>query len=133
MTWLDRITVQESCETTPVSENMDERMSPGLTGKYDWQVREKASVHTPPPPPECMGLEGEYDPMGLVKRVAVAFDQDPLIGEILTLQVVQVGRAIAFKGEIHDPALLQRMVEVASQVDGTTIVDTQGVITHHPS
>lgn len=51
-------------------------MPPGLTDTNDSDRREKAGLHSLPPLPECMGLEGEYDECGLVCRVVQALDQD---------------------------------------------------------
>ncbi|MDX2213918.1 MAG: hypothetical protein SFY66_11585 [Oculatellaceae cyanobacterium bins.114] len=137
MSWLERISVQESCEQSDRPETPEKSMEPGLTGQYDWEVREKAGMHTPPPPPECMGVEGEYDPCGLAKRVALALDRDPIVDDLATLEIIQIGRAIALKGRVAEPSVLSRIVEVASQVDGTDAVDTNQVNveseTHPPS
>lgn len=102
-------------------------MSPGLTGQFDRDLREKASFHKPPIPPEKMGVEGEFDPAGLAKRVAIAFDNDPIIRDVQNMNVVQIGRAIVLQGQAPDDLMLHRMVETASQVDGTDVVDTSQV------
>lgn len=132
MSWLDRISVKQSSQVSP-AQNSDPKMTPGLTGEYDWELREKAGLHIPPPPPECMGIEGEYDPSGLVKRVAIALDQDPLVEEIETLEIVQIGRSIVFKGSIAEDSALQRMVQLASKVDGTDQVDISEVTVQPPA
>lgn len=130
MSWLNRISVQESEAQEPEPKNPEQKMSPGLTGEYDWELREKAGLRSPPPPPENMGVEGEYDLSGLVKRVAIALDKDPLITDLTTLEIIQKGRAIVFKGEIADRDILNRIVEITAQVDGTEIIDVNGVVVH---
>jgi hypothetical protein len=126
--------VQESCDQSDRPHNSDRpyhsdrEMEPGLTGQYDWELREKAGLHTPPPPPECMGVEGEYDPCGLAKRVALALDHDPIVDDLETLEIIQIGQAIAFKGSVAEPSTLARIVELASAVDGTHTVDTNQVV-----
>lgn len=125
MSWIDRISARQSQQDpTP---HPTPKMTPGLTGEYDRELREKAGLHIPPPPPEHMGVEGEYDPSGLAKRVAIALQNDPLIADIETLEIIQVGRTIAFKGYLPDPTLLNRIVELAGRVDGTDRVDTDEV------
>jgi hypothetical protein len=102
-------------------------MSPGLDGDYDWELREKAGMHTPPTPPEFMGLEGEYDSCGLAKRVAIALDQEPDIEDLSTLSIVQAGSTIRFTGAVPDQDTLDRIVELTAKVDGTKSVDTSQV------
>ncbi|MBW4640200.1 MAG: BON domain-containing protein [Gloeocapsa sp. UFS-A4-WI-NPMV-4B04] len=102
-------------------------MSPGLTGEYDWDLREKAGENQPPPPPEYMGLEGEYDQLGLAKRVAEAFEQEPHIDEIETLQICQDGSTIVLRGCVPSESVLSHLKEVAAKVDGTKAVDTSQV------
>ncbi|NJN85128.1 MAG: BON domain-containing protein [Leptolyngbyaceae cyanobacterium SL_7_1] len=125
MSWIDRISVKELQQKS--TQSAPAKMTPGLTGEYDRELREKAGLHIPPPPPECMGVEGEYDPSGLAKRVAIALDQDPMIEDIGTLEIVQTGRTIAFKGHLADQVILDRIVELASKVDGTDRVDVEQV------
>lgn len=78
MSWLQRVCGEETSSLlkTEDSAQVEKRMSPGLTSEYDWELREKVGEHQPPPPPEYMGLEGEYDQLGLAKRVAAAFGKD---------------------------------------------------------
>lgn len=98
-------------------------MSPGLTGQYDWELREKAGAHQPPPPPEYMGIEGEYDLQGLAKRVAAAFDRVPQLAEIETVAIAQQGSTIILSGTVLGNAILDRLYREASNVDGTKQVD----------
>jgi hypothetical protein len=72
-------------------------------------------------------LEGEYDPEGLAKRVAIAFDRDPQISEIESLEINQSGGTIVFRGSVPSSDVLQYMEAVAAKVDGTKAVDTSQV------
>lgn len=130
MTWLERNFGQEySSKFQPETQKHpdEEGMSPGLTGVYDLELREKAGMHQPPPTPEHMGLEGEYDPTGLAKRVAIAFDRDPQISAIESLGIDQDGGTIILKGSVPNPDILQYISVVAAKVDGTKAVDTSQV------
>ncbi|MBD1927201.1 BON domain-containing protein [Trichocoleus sp. FACHB-90] len=130
MTWLEKQIGQvynSQVESKHDAEAIEEEMSPGLTGEYDLELREKAGVHSPPPPPENMGLEGEYDPNGLVKRVAAAFDKDPNIKNIETLDIAQDGGTILLKGSVPNRSILSHIEQVAAKVDGTKAVDISQV------
>ncbi len=130
MTWLEKQIGQvynSQVESKHDAEAIEEQMSPGLTGEYDLELREKAGVHSPPPPPENMGLEGEYDPHGLLKRVAAAFDKDPNIKNIETLDMIQDGGTIVLKGSVPNRSILSHLEQVAAKVDGTKAVDTSQV------
>lgn len=129
MSWLQRVCEEETSSllTTRESAQFEKSMSPGLTGEYDWDLREKAGEHQPPPPPEYMGLEGEYDRLGLAKRVAKAFEQEPHIDEIETLQICQDGSTIVLRGCVPSESVLSHLKEVAAKVDGTKAVDTSQV------
>jgi hypothetical protein len=130
MSWLQR-NFGENCSTQASSEETvqaeEKRMSPGLTGEYDWDLREKAGLHQPPPPPEHMGLEGEYDENGLAKRVAAAFDRDPEVEDMETLHIAQTGSTIVLNGSVPNQAILEHIKTVAAKVDGTKAVDTSQV------
>lgn len=102
-------------------------MTPGLTNTYDAELREKAGMHTPPPPPECMGLEGEYDSFGLVRRLAETLDRQPDLAAIETVTLTQHGSAICLAGSVEDSAVLARIVDIASHLDGTREVDVSQV------
>jgi hypothetical protein len=130
MTWLERRFGQEygkKFESEPQKHPGEKEMEPGLTGEYDLELREKAGMHQPPPAPENMGLEGEYDPEGLAKRVAIAFDHDSQISEIDSLEIDQDGSTIIFKGSVPNLDILQYLTVVAAKVDGTKAVDTSQV------
>jgi hypothetical protein len=78
-------------------------------------------------PAERMGLNGEYDQSGLAKRVAQAFDMDGSVGDIETLWVAQTGSNVVLKGKVPDEGSLTRLVEIASNVNGASNVDTSQV------
>lgn len=127
MNWENQI-IFKQCEHENVDASVPpSHMKPGLSGTYNKELREKASVRSSPVPPEYMGLEGEYDPTGLAKRVAKALDQQPRLSDIKTLTFVQKGNAIVFSGEIQDPEALGAIVDTASRVDGTHAVDVSRV------
>jgi osmotically-inducible protein OsmY len=78
-------------------------------------------------PPERVGLNGEYDQSGLAKRVALAFDQDSSVSDIETLWVAQTGGTVVLKGSVPAQEDLDKMVQIASGVNGATSVDTAQV------
>ncbi|NEO13936.1 MULTISPECIES: BON domain-containing protein [unclassified Moorena] len=96
---------------------------------------EAAVASTPSPdapagddiPPERLGLNGEYDQSGLAKRVVWAFDQDNDLDDEERLWVAQTGGKVVLKGEVASQEVLDKMVDVASGVDGCTEVDTDQV------
>ncbi len=51
-------------------------------------------------PREQVGLNGELDPSGLAKRVALAFDEDPDVEDIETIYLSQKGSIITLKGKV---------------------------------
>ncbi|MBD1840424.1 BON domain-containing protein [Coleofasciculus sp. FACHB-501] len=131
MTWLERQFGQQKTSTEGDSKHdaqaVEEQMSPGLTGEYDWELREKAGMHKPPTLPEYMGFEGEYDANGLAKRVAAAFDQEPNLKNIDTLEIAQDGGTIILTGSVPDQSILSHVEAVAAKVDGTKAVDLHQV------
>ena len=78
-------------------------------------------------PPERLGLNGEYDDSGLAKRVTLAFDEDPDLEDVETLWVAQLTGTVVLKGTVPSQDILDKMVEVASSVNGTTDVNTDEV------
>jgi hypothetical protein len=127
MTWQDTIAYDQCTHDTITEPLTESRMGPGLTGTYDRELREKMSVRDAPIPPEYMGMEGEYDPLGLAKRVAHELDRRNDLQHIHTLQLAQQGSAIVFFGEIEDRDTLEAIIETASRVDGTRAVDVEDV------
>jgi osmotically-inducible protein OsmY len=71
---------------------------------------------------ERMGVNGEYDQSGLAKRVSLAFDEDASVTDVDTLWVAQTGSSVVLKGSVPSQEILDRMVEIASGVSGTTNV-----------
>lgn len=131
MSWLKRQfgNLQETLdESTKNQSAVEESMSPGLTGEYDWELREKAGMRQPPVLPKNMGLEGEYDPNGLAKRVAAAFDKNQDIEDVETLEIFQDDSTIILKGSVPNQSILDHMIDVASKVDGTKAVETSQVV-----
>ena len=76
---------------------------------------------------ERTGIDGEYDRSGLAKRVAQAFTKDATLKEISTVYVAQNNRQIILKGTISDRDLLEKLVEVARNVEGVSKVDVSQV------
>ncbi|MCU0526418.1 MAG: hypothetical protein MUF72_16520 [Elainella sp. Prado103] len=82
--------------------------------------------------PESIGLNGEFDPQGLVKRVAQICDRHPTIRHIQTLCLLQQGGQISLLGKVTTLAQLQQVVTVVQQVEGVQDVDvSQVVIENH--
>ncbi len=129
MSWLQKVSGKENSTLLSIKESpqAETRMSPGLNGEYDCELREKAGMHEPPPPPEYMGLEGEYDQLGLAKRIAVAFDRDPDLKNIETLSIGQNGSIIVLKGTMPNHSLVSQLKDLAAKVDGTKAVDVTQV------
>lgn len=78
-------------------------------------------------PPERIGLDGEYDESGLAKRVALAFDEDPVLENVDSLYVAQTGGTVVLKGKVPSQEILSKMASVAKSVRGATAVDTSQV------
>jgi hypothetical protein len=78
-------------------------------------------------PPERLGLHGEYDQSGLAKRVTLAFDEDPELTDVEGLWVAQLTGLVVLQGKVPNQEILDRMVMVASKVNGATGVKTDEV------
>jgi len=76
---------------------------------------------------EQVGLNGEPDPSGLAKRVALAFDEDPDVEDIETVYLSQKGSIIALKGKVPSQEALDKLVRVAKTVNGATGVEVDQV------
>lgn len=129
MSWLERVSAGPPDSTThpvPVSH----AMKLGHTDTYDQDLREKAGMHTPPTPPEYMGFEGEYDTTGLAKRIAKQLDDDAQLEDVPTLQIIQREAVVCFEGSAPDQMVLNRIMDVAAQVDGVQAVDVSRVSIH---
>ncbi|WP_052055302.1 hypothetical protein [Myxosarcina sp. GI1] len=78
-------------------------------------------------PIERTGINGEYDPSGLAKRVARALEHDVILNGISTFYVAQNNNKIIIKGTIANKTFLDRLVTVASDVRGVGAVDVSQV------
>lgn len=78
-------------------------------------------------PPERVGLNGEYDHHGLVKRVMLAFSQEFHPDELAELKIRQRGAVVILMGKVSNRRLLARMIQTALRVNGATDVETYGV------
>jgi len=78
-------------------------------------------------PPERIGLQGEFDYHGLQKRVEALFQQHFVPSELERLTVSQRGRVVILQGVVRDRAMLQRLVSLAKQVEGTYHVESNWV------
>lgn len=96
------------------------------TKPSDEQVKQAAASASLSP--ERVGINGEYDPSGLAKRVALAFDEDPELKDIETLWVGQTGKTIILKGKLPSYGFLEKAVNIAAFQPGTETVDTTQVI-----
>jgi len=77
-------------------------------------------------PPERVGLDGEYDHHGLVKRVCQAFAQclgDQALGGIV---VTQRGAIVELRGRFEQPAILCDLIILALQTEGAVGVEVNG-------
>ncbi|NDJ16679.1 BON domain-containing protein [Myxacorys almedinensis] len=77
--------------------------------------------------PERIGLNGEYDQSGLAKRVALAFDQDPQVADCDTVWVAQTGSTVVLKGKAPSQDTLNRLTQIANNINGASAVDTNQV------
>ncbi|MGB3402430.1 MAG: BON domain-containing protein [Microcoleaceae cyanobacterium] len=78
-------------------------------------------------PAERVGLDGEYDQNGLAKRVIQAFEADSELAPIETVYVAQSGKIVILKGTIPNAETLDKMVNVAEDVEGVSQVETDQV------
>ncbi|WP_404789944.1 BON domain-containing protein [Altericista sp. CCNU0014] len=78
-------------------------------------------------PAERVGLNGEYDESGLAKRVALAFDENSELTDENDLWVAQTSGTVVLKGKVSSQVALNKMIEVANEVNGATSVDTSQV------
>ena len=78
-------------------------------------------------PPERVGLNGEYDQSGLAKRVALAFDQDSEVADMDHVYVAQTGTTVVLKGKAPSQEIVNKLVEIANNVNGASAVDADQV------
>jgi osmotically-inducible protein OsmY len=79
------------------------------------------------PPPERVGLNGEYDYNGLTKRVDRALRQSFSQQALEQLKIAQRGRVVVLTGRVPDASLLCQLSNVAASVSGATTVETRGI------
>lgn len=107
------------------------RFASGLANRDRNQSAETSApqetASEPAIPPERLGLQGEYDESGLAKRVALAFDNDPVLEDVDTLYVAQTGTTVVLKGSVPSQSILDRMVTVAKGVHGSKDVEINQV------
>ncbi|HEY9734914.1 MAG TPA: phospholipid-binding protein [Trichocoleus sp.] len=78
-------------------------------------------------PPERVGVRGEYDHYGLAKRVWLNCCEAVGADAIANLSVKQRGSVVILHGQIQSQSLLEQLIQVAMQVEGTTNVEVRGV------
>jgi hypothetical protein len=132
MSWLQRVFLMMSNSALQPEvamgsyANLTATLPANPLGKTDRPSRKTETL--PAIPSEFVGLHGEYDPQGLAKRVAQAFDQHPQVQQIKTLCIIQHGSQITLLGKVADTVLLQQVVELAKQVEGTKEVNVEQVV-----
>ena len=94
-----------------------------LIGFYLFQLYNKTNnLELSVIPSERVGLYGEFNLSGIAQRVARAFEQDPILGDVSTVYVAQEDDAIILTGTVPDANLLRRMENIALQVTGVARV-----------
>ncbi|MBE9181014.1 phospholipid-binding protein [Oculatella sp. LEGE 06141] len=78
-------------------------------------------------PPERVGLHGEYDHSGLAKRVALAFNQNFAAENVKNIRISQRGAVVVLVGQVPSQHLLNDLVRVALNVNGTADVEVNGL------
>lgn len=78
-------------------------------------------------PPERVGLNGEYDYYGLAKRIQARFSAQVGRPAVAQLAVKQRGSGIILSGHVESQALLEQLIQMAIQADGTTHVEVRDV------
>ncbi|ASC73104.1 hypothetical protein XM38_040660 [Halomicronema hongdechloris C2206] len=79
-------------------------------------------------PPERVGLGGEYDHHGLVKRVHLAFQHAVGNDAIAHLSIRQRGSVLILHGRVASQALLDQLIHIAMQVEGMTNLEIRDVV-----
>ena len=78
-------------------------------------------------PIQRVGLYGDLHLSGLAQRVVKAFEQDSELANISSVYVAQKGSMVILKGTISDLTLLDRMKNIARNIEGVTKVDTSSI------
>jgi osmotically-inducible protein OsmY len=123
MGWLQRLFGQEK------PQNPEQAISgqPQPTAQAPMDAPADTTVAAEEISPERVGLNGEYDQSGLAKRVALAFDQDPMVADVDHVYVAQLGTTVVLKGQAPSQEILNRLVEIANSVNGASAVDAAQV------
>ena len=120
MCWLQRLFGQEKPQDPQQA----------ISGQPVAQAPMDASAGAPAAeaiPPERVGLNGEYDQSGLAKRVALAFDQDSEVADMDHVYVAQTGTTVVLKGKAPSQEIVNKLVEIANNVNGASAVDADQV------
>ncbi len=73
--------------------------------------------------PDKDDMYGQYEQYGLAKRVAAAFDETPEISNIHTLYIEQINSTILLKGKVPSQSALEKVIDIAAQVRGVSLID----------
>ncbi|HEY9761344.1 MAG TPA: phospholipid-binding protein [Trichocoleus sp.] len=84
-------------------------------------------------PPERVGLRGEYDHDGLAKRVRLRYYKAVGSDAIANLAVKQRGSVVILHGQVDSQSLLEQLIQLAIQVEGTTNVEVREVKVIQPA
>jgi hypothetical protein len=131
MSWLQRVFMlmnSSGLQPEPALSGYGVNLGATLPGKLDWTPQRRTDSAAMTLPLEYVGIHGEYDPHGLAKRVAQAFDQHSEIRQINTLCIIQHGNRINLLGKVANTAVLHQVIDLAKQVDGTKEVDVNQVV-----
>ena len=99
------------------------------------QKTEKTTSETTPSSSEVtantpdfrLGLDGKYHQSGLAKRVSQALAEDPEVARIPSIHIAQRKSTIVLKGKVPNQAALNKIVNIAQDVNGVTRVETDQV------
>lgn len=78
-------------------------------------------------PPERVGLRGEYDHYGLAKRVWRSYCHAVGAEAISRLVVKQRGSVVILHGQVGSERLLEQLIQLAMQVEGTTEIEVRSI------
>jgi hypothetical protein len=74
-------------------------------------------------PPERVGLDGEYDHFGLVKRVQLALQQELGEESVAQLEIEQRGKVVIFRGKSLDARFVRQITRLTLAIEGTDFVE----------
>lgn len=76
-------------------------------------------------PPERIGINGEYDYYGLMKRVRYQLREQTAL--LKSIKIRQRGRVIILKGHLSSAEALSQAIKLVMDVEGVDAVETHGV------